>query len=270
MRIAVGVPAYKDVSTTWMQAFVGLRFPEPYALIVSTGALTDTNRNEIVAKFLGLSAEWLYFFDDDTVPPPEAPLLLMETARASNAPFVTGVYYKRAAPFDPIIYRRLSDGLYQAIIDQPDKPFYVDACGLGCTLIHRSAFERVKAAHRLVYAFGKPFPVPLVAKRGRGVEGIYFDGTHLCIPASDGPQDAAVWPFFMFFGGRTEDIFFAELCREAGVRIVCDPRVQCGHIGEAVYGRPHLEALLAHAGREEYDRVLGGYRPEVVERQYGK
>jgi len=262
--VALGVPLYTFVSGDWFQHVLALKYPNPPVVITSSGALTDKARCEIASRFLSSGAEWLFFLDDDVLPPNDAVLMLLETANRYDAPFVTGVYYKRAAPFDPLIYRQLPDGLYQAVLDMPEQPFYVDACGLGCALIHRGVFERIMAVHKVVLVYGKPFPVPLVKRGPKGPEGVYFNGHHVCIPAEEVDILTEPWPFFLFFGGRTEDLFFAELCREAGIRIVCDPRVQCWHQGLAHFGRPHLEAVLEKHGRAAYDQALGGWKPELV------
>jgi hypothetical protein len=109
---------------------------------------------------------------------------------ALNVPIATGCY-----PYlgiDGLIWLvGLKDkwGIYQFHKELPDEPFEIDVCGAGCLLIRRDVFD--------------------------SIEGPWFKFAELESSYSIRHYE--------------EDIYFCEKAKAANLKIICDPRVKCGH-----------------------------------------
>jgi len=202
---------------------------------------TDANRNEMSNRFISGGSlgpsEWIFMIDDDTIPEDGALTKLL----ALEKDFVAGLYFNTNPPYNPIAYARNKTGIgYYALYDYPYGMLMpVDSVGMGCTLIHRSVFERIQAEHEVwVRPNGSLFPVhksQVYANAPAGLEGEakqeYVAGgwaiTKVAKPAED---DNRAWPFYSMEYGRTEDHHFCELAANVGIQPWVDTRILCKHM----------------------------------------
>lgn len=212
---------------------------------------TDANRSKLSEGFLqggpDGQAEWLMWIDDDTVPPRGFLSHLLSLRRD----FVGGIYFLGGEPYNPVAYIRNDDGLYKAFYNYPHGALVpVDSIGMGCTLIHRSVYERIMEGHEL---FQRPTGSLLAVPKDSihtysdsdtewglfegGSQVIHIEGdigeynayslvTPLIRPAED---DNRPWPFYAMEYNRTEDHHFCELARNVGIRPYLDTSVVCEH-----------------------------------------
>lgn len=179
----------------------------------------DYNRNSSVdhclEKYL---ADYIFFMDTDQTFPKDSLLRMFETI-SEDTPVVTGMYYKKSSPFDCVTGRFVDwdeeslankkhiedqgfvtkDGkqcLYYKGITYFDKdvPFWVDCFGMGCVLAMADVF--------------------------RNIERPYFKYTY-----DPRTGDGALLK-------NSEDMWFCASLKKAGIKALCEPRVQCGHITE--------------------------------------
>lgn len=218
--------------------------------------LTDANRTVVVERFLDGKADYLFFLDDDTVHPAGSIAQLVMLQRD----FVGGVYYNPRPPCNPIAYMRGDNGLYAPLEAWSYGALVqVDSIGMGCTLIHRSVFEKIMAEHKVfvrpngslavvhasqVYGeFGTP------NTSSRPPEYVMNGVLHTRVKPA--PQnDSRKWPFFALEYGRTEDHHFCELAANVGIRPYLDTSINCTHIKTHGFTRedyrrenPALEAV---------------------------
>ncbi len=204
--------------------------------------LTDANRVTAAQGFLGGKADWVFWLDDDTIPPQGTITQLVRIARDA----VGGLYYSPRNPVAPIAYLRADEGYYYPLTDWAHGALMqVDSIGLGCTLIHRSVFEKImreftvfQRHDRTLYPVHKSriFP-PTGAKKENKPDLYVQDGWfHMRSSPVEADNDRP-WPFFAMEYGRTEDHYFWELAEQVGVKPWVDTSINCGHAKIKVWGR---------------------------------
>jgi hypothetical protein len=201
-------------------------------------SLTDINRSLNAKAFLMNSdTEWLFWIDDDTIPPAGAIRSLLKHGK----PFVAGLYFLAGPPHNPIVYykHQKQDWGYSPMWDYPKGALtQVDAVGMGCTLIHRSVYEKIMEAHDLyVRPNGTFFPVlkknvlASIDPPQNGLPRTYISNgrLHQEVHLIE-DDDQRPWPFYSLEYGRTEDMWFCEMAAEVGIRPWVDTRIVCRHL----------------------------------------
>lgn len=136
--LTLGVLTRGFTSIEWSFALRKLHLPEGTDFVKIPGLPFDHARNEIVKKAVKNGSDWLFFLDDDVLPPPDAFLQLT----AWKKPVVSGLYYKRQGKIVPTAYREGAHG--PVPIPSVGTPGFVDFVGGGCLLIHKVVFEKLK------------------------------------------------------------------------------------------------------------------------------
>jgi hypothetical protein len=182
------------VSTRWAQGYRELQLPPQSGTIFSSGMPFDHARNAACQHALEKGFTWLFFLDDDVVPPPDVLPKLISKGRD----IIGGLYYRRAEPIVPVM-----------LVDTKPKPSFitqfqvgslveVDLIGAGCMLVHRRVLEAM--------------PPP------RFEWLIDYDGVlnKKFIPEED---------------RCSEDFAFCRRAKKLGFSVCVDTSVQCSHIG---------------------------------------
>lgn len=211
-------------------------------------SLTDTNRNAAVEDALDAGADWIYWHDDDTV----HPLGALKRLLAVGQPFVSGVYYLKQPPCNPVAYRRREDGSYYPVVDfRRGELLTVDSVGMGCALIHREVYEAIREAH-YVYQRANFSLCPVRTTDVEHVDVRAFKqierlagkvvGDYRIEPMrklSDEEIDAHPlgWPYYAMEYARTEDHHFCELAAAVGYKPALDTSINCQHWGERPVSR---------------------------------
>jgi hypothetical protein len=203
---------------------------------------TDANKSAIVGAsangvpqvggFLHGDADYVFFMDDDTVPPDGAIMQLVDLGREVAG----GLYFLAKPPHNPIAYYRQEDGLYAALWRYvPGALQEVDSIGMGCTLVHRSVYEKLMDEYEV---FERPTGslMPILRSKVHGrvsrtmrTETEVKNGVlHMPVtPMEEGEKRP--WPFYSMEFGRTEDHHFCELINDIGIRPMLDTTIVCDH-----------------------------------------
>jgi hypothetical protein len=96
-------------------------------------------QNLIVTKFLEEQCEWLLLVEHDNLLPPDCFVRLNEYMRKRDVPIVSGLYFTKSIPSEPMVYRGRGNSFYTdwKIGDL----VWVDGVPTGTLLIHRSILE---------------------------------------------------------------------------------------------------------------------------------
>jgi|TARA_B100000315_G_C14571897_1_gene586015 hypothetical protein len=106
----------------------------------TTGKVLDvaTARETLVKEVLKEdNSKYIMFVDSDVFLPPRGFAYLQQ----SKKPMITGVYWTKSEPPEPVIYQDLHMGPY---LDFPKRSlFELDAAGMGCCLIDTEVFRKI-------------------------------------------------------------------------------------------------------------------------------
>lgn len=241
-RVCFGIPYYGTQTAEWWNPLVS-EAARLYAdgielehVISIGGMMTDSARNHIVKEFLETKADWLQWIDADNTPPLGMVRRLLNTGKT----VVTGVYVKRGANPEPLLFHRTPTGMYQVMEHwRVGEILPIDAAGLGGTLVHRSVFEAIERDYRALEKVNGGLTIvhkddiwgdvfdSTAETDGKVVEGVYHERLRQ-------PMHKHVFPYFMTEYCRTEDYGFFERCARVGHPLWVDTSVELGHVGTHV------------------------------------
>lgn len=147
-KIMIGTPSRGTVRMEWVMARFGQIIPCNWSSTdciqwMNTYAplryLVPDAQNLIVKEIIGKKFEWLLLIEDDNILPPDAFLRINEYMRKGDVPVVSGLYFTKSDPSEPLIYRRRGSSFF-ADWKMGDK-VWVDGVPTGCLLIHASLLE---------------------------------------------------------------------------------------------------------------------------------
>jgi GT2 family glycosyltransferase len=180
------------VTTAWAKGYKYLMYPERSNDTFLYGMPFDHARSQGCQRTLETGHEYLFFLDDDVIPPPDAIHRLI----ARNKDIVGGLYYRRQMPVYPVMMREIEGKGAQWITDaRMGDLVEADLVGCGCLLIKRKVLEIM--------------PPP------------WFEWK--CDPYR--------WPNLQPHERCSEDYDFCRKARALGFKLFVDTTVQCVHAG---------------------------------------
>jgi hypothetical protein len=141
----LGLPMNKKViRREWAQAMMTMSWPLGLSVLVHTvfDSPIAQAREYICEEAVKLGAKYVWFVDDDTVPPQNALLQLTYALdQDSDAGMISGIVCSKTKPTLPILYKTLGQGTYWDWT--VGEVFPVEGIGCACTLIRLSVLERL-------------------------------------------------------------------------------------------------------------------------------
>jgi len=147
-RIMIGIPMTGLLRSEWVLARYGQCIPcnwsnqEVYDWMqqgTPLGYDVANARNIIVNAFIKSKCQWLLFIDHDVILPRDAFVKINIYMMEKKYPVVTGLYFAKCHPPEPLLYRGRGNGHFRNF--KIGDKFFVDGIPMGCTLIHRSILE---------------------------------------------------------------------------------------------------------------------------------
>ena len=205
-KIFIAIPHTGTVSMEWALSLRQLKTPT-YLMSMSRGTPWDVARNTLVNEFLKGTTPYLFFLDSDVIIPAHGINKLLSL----ELPVVSGLYFTKTPPQPvPAMWQKTDEtGKYVSIQGYAkNETVEADVVGMGCCLIHRRVFEKLKEINP-----EKPF------------YKWTFDPTK-----SDVGE------------GISEDFYFCErVKKEIGYKIFVDTSIECKHVGQFDTGSNGIE-----------------------------
>jgi hypothetical protein len=103
------------------------------------GYSIDDAYNLIVKKALEVKVDWLIIIEDDVVVPNDLFIKFGRYMDAKEFPVVSGLYYTKSEPSEPLIFRGRGNGPFRKW--KPGQKVFCDGLPMGCLLIHTSILK---------------------------------------------------------------------------------------------------------------------------------
>lgn len=174
--------------------------PEGAAVTFARGQSPARNRNMMIAQAIEHDFTHVLFLDDDTAPPKDIITKLL----AHDLDMVTGLYFMRSYPHQPIIFDWNDDkggAVWHLLSEGETGLIPVYTAGLGAALIKTSVFKTMK---ELGYTFQTPMGAAWITLGE-------LEPDHWC-----------------------DDIAFFKRANKAGFKLFCDLTCISGHAATAV------------------------------------
>ena len=142
-RLLVATPATGLVRVEWMQARYGQIIPTNWSMVQLLQFMDGyyplryqvaDAQNLIVRELVQKDFEWLLLVEHDNILPPDAFVRFNEYMRAADTPVVSGLYYTRSIPSEPLVYRGRGTSYYDDW--ELGDLVWCDGVPTGCLLIH--------------------------------------------------------------------------------------------------------------------------------------
>ena len=144
-RILIAVPCTGLVRMEWVMAKYGQIIPTNWSQVEMIQwmntfapmeyALPDAE-NLIAKKVVEGNYEWFLSLEQDNLIPPDAFIRLNEYMTANKVPIVSGLYFTKSQPPEPIVYRGRGNGSFRNF--KLGDLIWADGIPFGFTLIHGS------------------------------------------------------------------------------------------------------------------------------------
>ena len=201
-KLMIAMPTMGTVHTRCMMSLFAMDKPEDTVLMTTCSSLVYNARNYLYKQAVDLGCEAILWVDSDMIVPASAYTKLATESQELGVSFVTGLYFTKKEPIQPVLAKKLEWKQDQVTFqcthnieiynDYPrDSVFPVEGAGFGCV------YTKVDMLKRITKTYGSsPFePIP----------------------------------------GLGEDYSMCWKAKDLGYEMLCDSSVRCGHIGEYVF-----------------------------------
>ena len=205
-KILIAVPCMDMVSARFAQSLTTMKKIGQCVVSFLIGSLVYDSRNKLAAMAVEMEADYVFWLDSDMVFAPDTLERMLKTLdEHPEIDVLSGLYFRRGAPFTPVLFSKLEvgeDGML-AFEDQkelPDELFEIAGCGFGCVLMRAEIL------------------LDMAAKEGAGL-------------------------WFSPMANAGEDCAFCIRARREGYKLYCDPSIALGHMGYAPITREFYKVM---------------------------
>lgn len=230
-RLLIGTPTRGTVRMEWAQARFGQIIPTNwmaanasvgFSNAMPLGYLVDDAQNIIVNTMIRDNFEWLMLIEDDVILPIDAFIKFNEYMKKGDIPVVSGLYFLKASPTEPLVYRGRGSGCYSKF--KIGDLVWADGVPTGCLLIHGSILK-------LMYEESPEYTTASGTKARKVFETprrVFFDPEHQTIQQACGTSDL-YWCDRVMNENVLERAGWKKISKKKNPFLV-DTNINCGHI----------------------------------------
>jgi len=147
-RVLLFVPNTGNFRVEWVQARYGQIIPTNWSTVESTQILSSfmpieyqlaDAQNLMARSVVENDFEWIIYIESDNIIPPDTFIRFNEYMNEGSVPVVSGLYFTKSDPPEPILYRGRGNSFYDDW-KLGDK-VWVDGIPFGCRLEHASLIK---------------------------------------------------------------------------------------------------------------------------------
>lgn len=147
-RLVISTPTLGVVRMEWVQGRFGQTIPTNFGFVDVHQFMSSfapigyqiTDAENLTAKVVAEGDfEWFLSWEDDNIPPLNALVKINEYMIRGDVPIVSGLYFTKSVPPEPILYRGQGNGYYADW--KLGNKVWVDGIPFGFTLIHSSIIK---------------------------------------------------------------------------------------------------------------------------------
>lgn len=141
MKTLIAVPCMDQVAAPFAQSLATLKTVGDCVYDFNIGSLIYDARNRLTMDAIQCGADFILWLDSDMIIPQDAMTKLMKHME-DGKDIVSGLYFRRRAPFTPVLYSRIERGFHEDLKEYPeDATFEVAGCGFGCVMTRVDAMQ---------------------------------------------------------------------------------------------------------------------------------
>lgn len=106
-KILIAVPCMDSVAAQFSQALAMLEKEGHCLVSFVIGSLIYNSRNDLAKQALHYECDYILWLDSDMVFPPETLKYLLKEMDETGADMISGLYFRRCAPFSPVAFDTL-------------------------------------------------------------------------------------------------------------------------------------------------------------------
>lgn len=142
-RLLIFTPSRGLLRHEWVQARYGQIIPCNWSLVeyiqfispyVPIGYQLADAQNLMAKKVVEEDYEWILYIEDDNVIPPDLFIRVNEYIQSAKVPVVSGLYFTKSHPAEPLVYRGLGNSYYADW--KLGDLVWADGIPFGCRLEH--------------------------------------------------------------------------------------------------------------------------------------
>lgn len=233
-RILVAHPVTGLLRVEWVQSRYGQVIPVNWGQVSMLQFLQEAYfplrflvadaQNLIVQTAIDKDFEWLLLWEHDVIPPPNALLLMNDYLREPKVPVVSGLYYTRSRPSEPLIFRGRGTGAFLDF-NIGDK-VWCDGVPTGMLLIHMGIV-------RAMYDESPEYQIPYGSRPV--VRRVFNDPREMWIDQATGNVNSMTGTSDLEWCSRVMDgKYFTKAgwspFQKKKYPFLCDTRIFCKHI----------------------------------------